>query len=541
MKTFKPGRTQALSFPQHGFRTAQIAFLFGQLSWMAAVHAAPIETGNPDLKLRWDNTIKYSDAFRLKDPYPSLIADPEFDDGDRNFKKGMISNRVDLFSEFDVVYKGFGARVSGAAWYDSVYNRGNDNNSAATINHTSSAYNEFSTGTRDLYGRRAEVLDAFVFGKGDIGDLKATFRLGKHTLQWGESLFFGFNGIAAAQSPVDVAKAVAVPSAQFKEFIRPVNQVSGQLQITSDVSVGAYYQFKWEPDRLPGVGSYFSFVDIVGPGAENFAKPPAGPGFVREEDQSAKNGGQGGLQLKWNYDEVDYGFYAVKFHSRSPTLYLQPAAGQYQLVYAEGIKAYGVSASKTIGAFAIGGEASVRRNMPLISSPQAILPFLPNAGANNNGNPAYAVGNSAHVNFSVFAPGMGPNWLASTSDLLFEVAWNRALSVTRNAAAIDPLTARDAWQWQVVYEPHYNQVLPGLDLSVPFSLSYMPKGKSRVLPQFNTDRSGNTTIGINTTYLGETHLDVAYTHYYGPAGLVSQYSQRYKDRDFISFNVRRTF
>jgi hypothetical protein len=83
--------------------------------------------------------------------------------------------------------------------------------------------------------------------------------------------------------------------------------------------------------------------------------------------------------------------------------------------------------------------------------------------------------------------------------------------------------------------------LPGLDVSVPFSLAYMPKGKSRVLPQFNTDRSGNTTIGINTTYLGETHADLAYTHYYGPAGLVSQYSQRYKDRDFISFNVRRTF
>jgi len=53
------------------------------------------------VKLRWDNTLKYSDAFRLKDQSRRLIADPNSDDGDRNFDKGIISNRLDLLSELD--------------------------------------------------------------------------------------------------------------------------------------------------------------------------------------------------------------------------------------------------------------------------------------------------------------------------------------------------------------------------------------------------------------------------------------------------------
>ena len=90
--------------------------------------AAQIDVGNPDIVLRWDNTVKYSVATRLKDPSPTLTSDVNTDDGDFNFKKGkLISNRLDLLSEFDVHYQDVGLRLSGAAWYDSVYNRGNDN------------------------------------------------------------------------------------------------------------------------------------------------------------------------------------------------------------------------------------------------------------------------------------------------------------------------------------------------------------------------------------------------------------------------------
>ena len=112
--------------------------------------AFELDTGNQDLKVRWDNTLKYSNAVRTKSPSAQLTADPNLDDGNRNFGKGIISNRVDLLTELDVGYKDFGARLTGAAWYDTVYNRTNDNNSPATANAYSVPHPRFTGDTRDL-------------------------------------------------------------------------------------------------------------------------------------------------------------------------------------------------------------------------------------------------------------------------------------------------------------------------------------------------------------------------------------------------------
>jgi hypothetical protein len=99
----------------------------------AAAAAFQIDSGNPDVAMSWDNTVKYSNAFRVRSVDPkvadnSLGPQANTNDGDQNFGKGLISNRLDLLSEFEFRYrKDFGFRVSGAAWYDDVYNRGNDN------------------------------------------------------------------------------------------------------------------------------------------------------------------------------------------------------------------------------------------------------------------------------------------------------------------------------------------------------------------------------------------------------------------------------
>lgn len=46
--------------------------------------------------------------------------------------------------------------------------------------------------------------------------------------------------------PVDVVKLLSVPNTQFKEAIRPVQMLSGQVQLTSDVTLGGYYQLRWQ-------------------------------------------------------------------------------------------------------------------------------------------------------------------------------------------------------------------------------------------------------------------------------------------------------
>jgi len=46
------------------------------------------------------------------------VADPNADDGDRNFAPGIISNRFDLYSQLDFSKGRFGFDASARAWYD---------------------------------------------------------------------------------------------------------------------------------------------------------------------------------------------------------------------------------------------------------------------------------------------------------------------------------------------------------------------------------------------------------------------------------------
>jgi len=66
--------------------------------------------------------------------------------------------------------------------------------------------------TARLHGRNAEMRNAFVFGKRDAGDMRWSGRLGRHSLLWGDILFFGANAIAGGMMPVDVVK-LADPNA----------------------------------------------------------------------------------------------------------------------------------------------------------------------------------------------------------------------------------------------------------------------------------------------------------------------------------------
>lgn len=509
--------------------------------------AFEMETGNPDLRVRWDNTFKYSAATRLKDASAVLLADPNLDDGNRNFSKGLISNRVDLLSELDINYQNFGARISGAAWYDDVYNKSNANNSPGTANAVSAPYNQFTEETRKLHGRKAEILDAYLYGKFDLDGRQATVRLGKHTLVYGESLFFGGNGIAGAMAPVDVIKALSVPGSQVKEILMPVNQISTQVQLSPEWSAGAYYQFDWEKLRLPGVGSYFSGLDIGGPGAERLLLPPPpfGPfpnaALFSKGDVNAKDSGQGGVQLRYRPKggDTEYGLYALKFHAKVPWVAatvpdgINPVTGQFgtfNFVYPEDIKLYGMSFSTTVGDAGVAGEVSVRRNNPLTSQG------------------AVTVGNTAHAQVSMlYNLNRSPLW--DGAQIAAEVAWNRITSISQNPAFLDPLATRDAWGFRVVFEPTWYQVLPAFDLSMPINLGYSPKGRSAVAP-VGTDQGGDLTIGLNGEYAKQWKFGLSYTHYFGTEapmldGSMGRYNNLFKqsssDRDFVAFTVQRTF
>lgn len=507
---------------------APITLAIAMLSFNSAATAAEIQMDNADMSVRWDNTFKYSNAFRLKDPSSIQLSDPNLNEGSGNFNKGLISNRLDLLSELDVGYKNFGARVSAAAWYDTVYNHSNDNTQPGFNNALSVPYNEFTTATRDMHGRKAEFLDAYVFGKFDLDGKQATVRLGRHTVLYGESLFFGGNGIAGAQAPVDIIKALSVPGSQVKEILRPVNQVSTQIQLTPEVSAGAYYQFKWEKHRLPGVGSYFSGMDIAGPGAESLLIPG---GRLLNVDTQAKNSGQGGMQVRFRPSgaNTEFGLYALNYHAKVP--WVIPGASTYTFVYPENTRLYGASFSTAVGDANVAGEFSIRDNAPL-----AAPVFVP-------------VGKTAHGQISSILV-IGKSGLWDSASLVGEVAWNRILSVKDNGSQgfLDPLSTRDAWGFRVLFEPSWYQVKPGLDVSMPINLGYSPKGRSAAAP-VGVDKGGDITIGLNGEYQKTWKFGLSYTHYFGSEGPLliaatgysNSFKQYLRDRDFIAFNIQRSF
>ncbi|GGO76447.1 hypothetical protein GCM10011348_03680 [Marinobacterium nitratireducens] len=523
--------------------------------------AFQIETGVDDLRLRWDNTVKYSAAFRLEDQSAKLTEGPvalNQDDGDRNFDKGLISNRFDILSELDIGYRDVGARISGAGWYDAEYQNGTDASDPSRANARSVAFDEFTDDTRHLHGGDIELLDAFVYWNGMLGDHATSLRLGQHGLVWGESLFFGANAIAGGMAPIDVVKALSVPNTQFKELIRPVNQLSGTLQLTDELSLGAFYQFEWEETRLPGSGSYFSISDTIGEGNERLITggpfPSGNPAaFFHGSDIEADDSGQGGIQLRYAADTVDYGLYALQYHDKSPKLYLQPSTtgpdfasgqvGEYQWVYPEKIRTLGASFITSIGKYSIAGEGSLRWNMPLISNAGIVTPVTP---GDNDDNPLYAVGRTAHANLNVLAT-LGPSFISEEASLVGEIAWHHLLEVTDNESAQDPNAGDTGLGIKLVYTPTYRQVLPGLDLSVPMGISYFPMGNSPVVPNFGPDNGGDMNIGLTGVYLDRVTMGLSYTHYYGAENTNLDgnshfnYQQSLKDRDYISFFVRTTF
>ena len=542
--------------------------------------AYEFDTGS-DIKVSWNNTVKYSTAYRLKDADPGLLAGGyaaagpgdftglNLDDGNQNFrKKGIVSNRVDWLTELDISTHNMGMRASGAAWYDTVYNRRNDNASPSSnaAGLAGVANNEFTEGTRKLHGRKAELLDAFVYVKGSVGGLSGNLRAGRHTLQYGESLFFGANGIAAAQGPVDLVKLLSVPGAQFKEILRPVNQISGQLQLAPTVSLGAYYQLDWKPSIIPGVGSYLSSYDAAGAGSTAFLVAPVGsgaPAFITQPDMKAKDSGQGGVQLRIAPVglDIEFGLYAARYHDKGANYYLgfspafpPGAPSTVQAVYAEGIKTYGASASTVLGGVNVAIEGSIRRNNPLVSGPTPNFLSARGVGiiANNTDNPAYAVGNSAHVNLSAVYV-MPTNSLFEGGALLGELAWNRRLSVTHQGS-LDVNTTRDASAIRIAFEPAYYQVLSGLDLTVPIGIGYNLDGRSSTVFNFNggAEHGGDLSIGLSGSYQQDWKFGISYVRFLGRSGTfltnnpaanapMLSYAQPLKDRNYISFNLKRAF
>ncbi len=521
-------------------------FAVAALAWIVSTHSATgaVLDDTGDVSIRWDNTLRYTAAFRLSGRNADLLADVNADDGDRAFAPGLISNRVDLVSQLDIGAEGYGFDASGAGWYDTVYNQPNADHSPSTFNPVSAPSDRFTEATRDLEGRHVELLNGFVYGETEIAGRPLSFRIGRHTLLWGESLFFADNGIAYGQAPIDDTRGANQYGSYARSDFLPVAQASANLRIRDDVSVDAYYQLEWRPTRLPGVGGYFSVDDYLGAGGERYIAAP-GRYFYRAADHAAPASGQYGVAFRYSTDSVDYGLYALRFNAKDPEVYYRLGAGggayntaagrigSYYEVYPTGIALYGASASLTLGDSTIGAELSGRRGMPL---PSAALIVAPGQAADTGRHALYPVGDTLNADLSDttrFA--RGRFWDSAT--LSADLAANWRIDVGRGAAALDPAAKALAAAFEVSFEPTYFTVLPHVDVSPRLAVGY------DFIGDLSTDRyrgqnagAGQVDFGVTGVFRAVWSGGVAITHFLGKAA-----NQPLADRDFIQISVQRTF
>jgi len=525
------------------------------------------------LGVKWQNTVRYSNSIRTQLAKPLLVASPNLDDGDRNFSTGFVSNRLDLFSELDASNTHFGARVSGEGWFDTVYRGTNANTSPATVNHINPAYNIFPYATRRLSGFHGKLLDAFIFGNAQLPHgMHVTLRAGRHALTWGETLFFGANGIANAMTPIDLTKLLQQPNSQFKEFILPVNQISGELQLNPHLTLGAFYQLEWEKDLFPPVGSYFGSSDAYDAGAQRLVIGgplfPNGPltSLYAGSERYPRNNKTKGLEVRWRPGDsgFDLGFYALEYseHESATEVFqfgtaagqLPGQIGQFYPTYPQGIQTYGASVSKTLSGINFTAEGSWRQNAPLNANSVVCgaLPGLPpgvSLSCGNNSTLApYPLGDTLHANVSML-------WslpvlrFAKESNIAAEVAYNHVLKVTQNPALLNPNGTSDGAAVQAVFTPTYRQVKPGIDVSVPIGLQIGLTGKPNAVEAGNLPAGGvgNFSIAFDALIHEKYSVDLGFTSFLGPAGTFLDsanyfsFQQYYRDRNFISFSVSRSF
>ncbi|WP_312170112.1 DUF1302 domain-containing protein [Stutzerimonas kunmingensis] len=447
---------------------------------------AAIELPNPDFRLRWDNTVRYTLGMRTEGQDSRIMRNPSYDESDGKFDKGdIVTNRLDLLSEIDFSYRRvMGARVSASAWYDHAYR---DDDVQSYVQNPDSSYddNRYSSEVdRFVHGPSGEILDAFVWGNFRLGESLVNVKVGRHTNFWGEGLLFGAHAISYSQAPTDGVKAVTSPGIAIKEVFRPIGQISAKAQVTDKLSVAGQYFYEWDYTRIPYGGTYFGAADPFFEGPDRL---PVFEGFAlrREKSRYGRDTANWGVMAKYDAQAIDstVGVYYREFDDYQPWFApeISTTSPSYRLAYARDVKLIGVSFSRVFNAVSFAGELSYRKDGAL------------NAVAVDATDHEGPRGDSIHFIANAVTL-MPPNFIAKSASLVGEFAYSHLRDVTSHeelylgegsANCIDPrigapgsgdksdnCSTRNYYAVAVNYTPEYLSVFPSWDLRVPVTVNY---------------------------------------------------------------------
>jgi hypothetical protein len=594
----KKSRRKHPSLKQVGLLATTVA-LAGTLNGEAL--AFEIDTGNSDVEIRWDNTVRYNLAQRTQGRNGKIANSPNFDEGTYRFDKSdIVSNRLDILSEFDLTYKkDYGFRVSAAGWYDAAYNDGpNTRPSFSAIgSYPNNKYSGFTD--RFYHGPSGEIMDAFVFANVDAGGVPVKLKAGRHTVVWGESLFLGgaLHGIQYAQTPLDLQKGFATPGVEAKELFRPLNQISGQAQLTDSFSVAAQYFLDWEEYRFPEGGTFLGPVDPLfnGPKRAILSPNPAlaafgFAGIAQRDAVTPDKRGEYGISARWAVPEIDttVGFYYRNYADKIPQVLVTKVGtvagfpvtsrSDFRQVYADDIDLYGISFAKNIAGISFGAEISHRRNTPLVTplfhivATPAAFPAVPASNVPKDGETLGARGNTTHALVNALGViAKTPVFDAATwaAELTY-AKWN---DVTKNKTAFQAegyaavcsrtnanvrlagspkwagCVTDDYWGIALAFNPTWYQVFSGVDLSMPLTYARGLSGNAPTIFGGNEDL-GNYSIGLSADIFQKHRVDLKYNQYFGDVtanaagnAVATQngFTSLLKDRGFVALTYKTTF
>ena len=226
----------------------------------AAGTTQAVEFENDIIEGNFDSTLSYGGAFRVDDPELSSIGranggtaySVNGDDANLNYDSGLFSHVSKGTHDLELAFKELqdvSIFIRGTYFIDFENNSGDS---------------PLSGSAKREVGREAELLDAYV--SYDLPfSVPVNIRLGNQVLSWGESTFIQ-NGINII-NPIDVRK-FRVPGSELREALRPVPLLSASIQLTDNLSLEGFYQFKHEEMEIDPAGSYFSTKDFVGAGGQ---------------------------------------------------------------------------------------------------------------------------------------------------------------------------------------------------------------------------------------------------------------------------------
>lgn len=498
----------------------------------------PIDLGN-GLTFDWKLSTTYALSQRMKNPSPLLTGDPGTNDGNNNFKKGALTaNRLSALFESTLAKGDTGFVFSASSFYDGVYHRSNYN--SGPVNKPGPV-NEFTADARRYHGGYSRILDAYAYTAFDFGNAnRATIRLGRHAVNWGEALYFP--NIAMAQGPFDGTKT-GVPGTETKDAILTEDQISGSIQVNPRWSLLGQVQYNFHPTLAAAPGSFLSTSDSTGYGATCLDPYKPGSNYCpfgeRGPDINPSKTGQWAIGTRYRItDGTEVGMYYMNYNDRTPLPEIDFAARNYDATYRtryfDKIKLLGATVSTTFGPVSAYTEFTYRKGAPVLVGDAAVATRANISQLNVGG--FYNIGRSSVADSMLFlgeisavkVGNITPRGATGLPEALVPVS-NKPYFETKSGLAVSGTLVLE-----------YPGITSNWDMQVPISYSRQLHGRT-ILGGVGGQGDKRYSIGASFTKSSNLTIDVTYLGNIGKPSLAPKTERLETDRDQLSVSMKYIF